>query len=77
MHAALFAMIMHAQDATIEKIDQQYLPKLAAITKDIAEARNRTAELLKAENRADQRRALLANRDSQRLADDAAMSRST
>jgi hypothetical protein len=72
MHAALFAMVVHAQDTTISKIDTQYLPKLEAIAKDIAAARQRTAELLKAENRPDQRRALEANRESQRLADEAA-----
>jgi hypothetical protein len=72
MHAALFAMVVHAQDATIGKIDAQYLPKLEAIAKDIAGARQRTAELLRAENRPDQRRALEANRESQRLADEAA-----
>ena len=72
MHAALFAMVVHAQDTTIAKIDTQYLPKLEAIAKDIASARQRTADLLRAENRPDQRRALEANRDSQRLADDAA-----
>jgi hypothetical protein len=72
MHAALFAMVVHAQDATISKIDTQYLPKLEAITKDIAAARKRTSELLRAENRADQRRALEANVESQRLADAAA-----
>ncbi|HML28000.1 MAG TPA: hypothetical protein PKE16_04020, partial [Hyphomicrobium sp.] len=31
MHAALFAMLVQAQDATIAKIDTQYLPKLDAI----------------------------------------------
>jgi len=72
MHAALFAMVVHAQDATIGKIDEQFLPKLDAIAKDIAAARKRTVELLNAENRPDQRRALEANRESQRLADEAA-----
>jgi len=72
MHAALFAMVVHAQDTTIGKIDGQYLPKLDAIAKDIAAARKRTADLLKAENRPDQKRALEANRESQRLADEAA-----
>ena len=72
MHAALFAMIVHAQDTTIAKIDDHYLPKLDAISKDIAAARQRTGELLKAENRADQKRALEANRESQRLAEEAA-----
>jgi hypothetical protein len=72
MHAALFAMVVHAQDATIAKIDTQFLPKLDAITQDIASARQRTTDLLRAENRPDQRRALEANRESQKLADDAA-----
>ncbi len=71
MHAALFAMIVHAQDSVVGKIDQQYLPKLEAISKDIAAASRRTGELLRGENRADQRRALEANRESQRLAEEA------
>ena len=57
MHAALFAMLVHAQDSMIGKIDKQYLPKLDAIAKDIATARAKTNDLLKAENRPDQRRA--------------------
>jgi hypothetical protein len=72
MHAALFAMLLHAQDMLIEKIDKQYLPKLTAIEADIRAARIRTAELLRAENREDQKRALEGNRESQRLAEDAA-----
>ena len=35
MHAALFALLVHSQDLLIAKIDQQYLPKLAAIERDI------------------------------------------
>jgi hypothetical protein len=72
MHAALFAMLLHSQDLLIEKIDKQYLPKLTAIESDIRAARIRTAELLRAENREDQKRALEGNRESQRLAEDAA-----
>jgi hypothetical protein len=72
MHAALFAILVHAQDSMIAKIDKQYLPKLDAIMSDVAAARGKTAQLLRAENRPDQRRALEANRDSQRLADEAA-----
>jgi hypothetical protein len=74
MHAALFAMLVRAQDATIAKIDGQYLPKLDAIIADIAAARARTNELLKAQNRADQQRALESNRASQKIAADAAQS---
>ena len=72
MHAALFALLVHAQDATIARIDTGYMPKLDAILKDIATAKAKTVELFKAENRPDQRRALEANRDSQRLAEEAA-----
>ena len=72
MHAALFALLVHAQDSTIAKIDTQYLPKLDAILKDIAAAKARTLELMRAENRPDQKRALDANRDSQKLAEEAA-----
>ncbi len=72
MHAALFAMLVHAQDMALSKIDSQYLPKLEAITKDITAARSKTTDLLRAENRPDQKRVLEANRESQRLADEAA-----
>ncbi len=72
MHAALFAILVHAQDATIGKIDSNYMPKLEAILKDIGAARQRTHELLRAENRPDQKRALEANRDSQKVAEEAA-----
>lgn len=72
MHAALFAMLVHAQDATIAKIDTQYMPKLDAILEDIKAAKGKTAKLLKAENRPDQKRALEANSESQKIAEDAA-----
>lgn len=72
MHAALFAMLVQAQDSTIAKIDTQYMPRLDAILGDIVTARNKTNALLKAENRPDQKRALDANRESQKLAEEAA-----
>lgn len=72
MHAALFAMLVHSQDMIVGKIDTQYLPKLEAIQKDIAAARDKTNALMRAENRPDQKRVLEANRDSQRLAEEAA-----
>lgn len=72
MHAALFAMLVQAQDSTIAKIDAQYTPKLDAIISDIQAAKVKTTELLKSDNRPDQKRALEANRDSQKLAEDAA-----
>jgi hypothetical protein len=74
MHAALFAMLVQSQDATIAKIDTNYAPKLEAILKDIHAAKTKTASLLKQENRPDQKRALEANRDAQKLAEDAAKS---
>ncbi len=72
MHAALFAMLVRAQDMAIGKIDQTYIPKLEAVIADVAAARTKTANLLKADNRPDQLRALEANRDSQKIADEAA-----
>jgi len=72
MHAALFAMLVHAQDSTIAKIDTNYMPKLDAILKDIAAAQAKTRKLLQATNRPDQRRALEANRDAQKVASEAA-----
>jgi hypothetical protein len=72
MHAALFALLVHAQDATIAKIDTQYMPKLDAILKDLAAAKAKTQELMRAENRPDQKRALEANRESQKIAEEAA-----
>lgn len=72
MHAALFAMLVHAQDATIDRIDNSYMPKLDAILKDIAATKLKTRELLKADNRPDQERVLHANQESQRIAEEAA-----
>jgi hypothetical protein len=72
MHAALFALLVHAQDTVIGKIDKVYLPKLATIEADIRLARARTADLLGGDNSESQKRVLEANRESQRLAEDAA-----
>lgn len=72
MHAALFAMLVHAQDTVVAKIDTQYLPKLDAIIGDIRAAGQRTEKLLRAKNRPDQKRVLEANRRSQKLAEQAA-----
>ncbi|MGI9393117.1 MAG: hypothetical protein ACR2OY_00585 [Boseongicola sp.] len=72
MHAALFAILVHAQDTVIDKIDRQYLPKLSAIRRDLKTAQARTRKLLRGKNRPDQRRVLEANLKSQKLAADAA-----
>ncbi len=70
MHAALFAMLVHAQDTLIGKIDEVYLPRLKAIGKDVAAARTDTKKLLKEQNRDDQKKALEANLKSQEFADE-------
>lgn len=72
MHAALFAMLVHAQDATIDKIDTVYLPKLSAILKDITAAQKKSKALLRRSSRPDQVRALKANIESQSIARTAA-----
>lgn len=69
MHAALFAMLVHAQDSLIAKIDETYLPRLEAIGKDVHAARTETKKLLKEPNRPDQKRALEANLKSQNFAE--------
>ena len=68
MHAALFAMLVHAQDSLIHKIDAKYLPRLEAIERDIRKASRQTQKLLREKNRADQKRALQANARSQSFA---------
>lgn len=72
MHASLFAMLLHAQDSLIEKIDGEYMIKLQAILTDIRQARKETYRLLAGENRPDQQRALDANLKAQNFAEKAA-----
>ena len=70
MHSALFAMLVHAQDMLIHKIDTVYLPRLEAIAGDIRKARSETRQLLQDQNnRSDQKKALEANLRSQDFAD--------
>ena len=69
MHSALFAMLVHGQDAMIKKIDNTYLPRLEAILGDVESARQDTERLLKEKNRPDQKRALDANLKSQDFAE--------
>ena len=73
MHAALFAMLVHAQNHLVEKIDQVYLKRLKVILKDIRRARAQTRRLLRGRNRADQSRALQANLKSQSFAERVAL----
>ncbi len=72
MHAALFAMLLQAQDTVIDRIDNVYLTKLRAILADIGRTRDNTYKLMAAQNRPDQRRALEANLKSQEFAEKAA-----
>lgn len=69
MHAALFAMMVHAQDELIEKVDTVYVTKLHGILADIRKTRHRTRRLLEDQNRADQQRALEANIEAQNFAE--------
>ncbi|MCP4932947.1 MAG: hypothetical protein GY927_01795 [bacterium] len=65
MHASLFALLVHAQELVLDKIDAIYLPRLGAIIKDIRQARRETFQLLRTHNRSDQRKTLRANLKSQ------------
>lgn len=72
MHAALFAMLVHAQDMMIGKIDREYIPKLDAIIGDIKKTRQATRDLLRQNNRPDQTRTLEANLAAQATAEEVA-----
>jgi len=72
MHTALLAVLVHAQTTFIEKIDGDYLPRLAAITTDIHATRKETERLLRQPGTARQREALEANIQSQAIAFEAA-----
>jgi hypothetical protein len=73
MHAALFAMLVHAQEILIDRIDGVYLARLEVILKDIGKTRNETRQLLEAHTRDDQRRALGANLKSQEISEKVAL----
>lgn len=65
MHAALFAMLVHAQNHVIDKIDQVYLKRMDNILSEIRRARAETRRLLRGDNREDQTRVLNANLKAQ------------
>jgi hypothetical protein len=69
MHAALFAMMVHAQEIVIEKIDKVYIAKLRGILGDIRVARDKSKKLLGEQNRPDQQRALDANVKAQNFSE--------
>jgi len=61
MHAALFAMLVEAQELLIERIDTVYLVRLDGIIGDIAKTGAQTRQLLQSQTREDQRKVLEAN----------------
>ena len=65
MHAALFAMLVHAQNHVIDKIDHVYMKRMTAILKEIRRTRAETRKLLRGNNRDDQIRVLNANLKAQ------------
>ena len=72
MHTALLAVLVHAQTTFIEKIDEDYLPRLDAITRDVHATRKETERLLSQPGTERQRDALEANIQSQAIAFEAA-----
>ena len=72
MHTALLALLVHAQTTFIEKVDDDYLPKIGAIQNDVLETRRDTEKLLSEQNTARQQEALVANLNSQAIALEAA-----
>jgi hypothetical protein len=68
MHTALLALLVHAQGSFIEKVDREYLPKLAAIRSDVIETRRDTETLLSEPNTARQTEALVSNLNAQDIA---------
>lgn len=71
MHTALIALLVEAQTQFLNQIDDDYLPKLKAIERDILDTERQTDRLLKDDPTAAQRRALRANKESQRIAKEA------
>jgi hypothetical protein len=65
MHAALFALLVHAQDLLIDRIDYGYLVRLEAIAANIEKTAETTRELLESHQRDDQRKALESNLKAQ------------
>ncbi|MGO8952683.1 MAG: hypothetical protein ACLP1W_14245 [Rhodomicrobium sp.] len=65
MHAALFAMLVEAQELLIERIDTVYLVRLDGIISDIAKTGAQTRQLLQSQTREDQRKVLEANLKAQ------------
>jgi len=67
MHAALFALLVQAQELLIDKIDKVYITRLDGIIGDIARTGAKTRELMQSAPRDDQRRTLEANAKAQEI----------
>jgi len=65
MHAALFAMLVQAQDMLIGRIDKVYLARLTEIASNIDQTASKTRDLLRSASRDDQRKALESNLKAQ------------
>lgn len=72
LHTTLIALLAEAQRSFVEKVEREYLPRLDAIQREIASARADTETLLGERPSPEHRRTLEANRESQRLAAQAA-----
>ncbi|MCI4663660.1 MAG: hypothetical protein MRY74_02960 [Neomegalonema sp.] len=71
MHTVLIALLVESQTRVLHRIDRSYLPKLKAIENDLKAAAAETDRLLKNKPTPEQRRVLLSNKKSQRIALDA------
>ncbi|MCI4661143.1 MAG: hypothetical protein MRY63_04885 [Neomegalonema sp.] len=71
MHTALIALLAEAQNHFMRQVEQEYLPKLQAVERDLALAEKQTQRLLRDEPTDAQRKALDANRESQKVAREA------
>ncbi len=67
MHAALFAMLVQAQDLLIDRIDKVYLARLNGLMRTIDQTGGGTRDLLQSASRDDQRRTLEANMKAQEI----------
>ncbi|MEM7530406.1 MAG: hypothetical protein AAF416_22680, partial [Pseudomonadota bacterium] len=67
LHTTLIALLAHAQETFIAKIDEDYLPKLEEIEEEVRETRSETDRLLRGSPTPEQRQVLEANRRSQKL----------
>ena len=73
MHAALYAMLLHAQTNIIEKIDGVYLKRMDDVLTNIKNARADTRLLLRERNRDDQARVLRSNLKEQAFSEKVAI----